>query len=258
MSTKAIYSSQIIKASALIPDTHILLAHWNFGRSAEDNLRDARDNNIFAKASRARVEDILTAFRRRYFQDPAVGEALAVFARAPGHSQILDRLLYFYSARADRLLYDIVTQVLAQKHQSGFNDLSPIELRLTIQEWVNEGKTARRWNEETTERVTQGAMATLRDFGVLEGKVNKRIANIVLPVEAFAFIAAALSREGASGNALVEHPDWRLFFLGETAVERMFIEAHQRHYLEYHAAGRVTRITIPGDNLKEVARALVG
>ena len=250
------YSSRIIKASALIADTRALLASWDFDLSVDENLSRARDENIFAKASRKRVDDILAIFRQRYFSQPGVGEALAVFANAPGHAQSLDRLLYFYSARNDRLLHDVVTEVLAPRHQIGLNDLPTAEIQRAIRTWVAEGKATRPWNDETVERVSQGVQATLRDFGILEGKAHKRIASVALPVEAGVFIAFVLFREQQTGERLRIDPEWRLFFMNDTAVERLLMEAHQRHLIEYHAAGRVVRIDFPSDDIVEVARAL--
>jgi hypothetical protein len=93
---------------------------------------------------------------------------------------------------------------------------------------------------------------------VLNGRVRKQISPLTITVEAFAFIAFVLSHEERSGNRLLSHPEWRLFFLDQSGVERLFIEAHQRRYLEYHAAGSVIRIDFPRDNLAEYACALVG
>ena len=60
---KALYTSKIIKAGALIADTKTLLAHWNESVSVVENLKQFRRDNLFGKASRSRVEDILTIFR---------------------------------------------------------------------------------------------------------------------------------------------------------------------------------------------------
>src|SRR5581483_2225601 len=103
--------------------------------------------------------------------------------------------------------------------------------------WVAEGRTMGNWSEATTARVAQGLLATLRDFGVLQGEVRKRIAPAYLPVEAFAYIAFYLKQHEPSGARLIASPDWALFFLSREGVERFLLEAHQRGLLEYHAAG---------------------
>jgi hypothetical protein len=122
--------------------------------------------------------------------------------------------------------------------------------------WVRQGKASGDWSENTVVRVTQGLLSTLRDFGLLQGAVRKRIAPAYLPVEAFAYVAFFLKQRQPSGAKLVEHLDWRLFFLPREGVERSLFEAHQRGLLEYHAAGSVTRLSFPATTPEEYAHVL--
>src|SRR4051794_15639652 len=64
--SSAPYTSRIIKAGALLDDTKTLLAHWDTQASVPENLDRVRRENVFGKASRSRVEDILAVFRQRY------------------------------------------------------------------------------------------------------------------------------------------------------------------------------------------------
>ena len=59
------YSSRIIKAGALLSDTKTLLSHWDTASPVSDNLARIRLENVFGKASRSRVEDIVAIFRQR-------------------------------------------------------------------------------------------------------------------------------------------------------------------------------------------------
>jgi hypothetical protein len=168
----------------------------------------------------------------------------------------LDRILYFHAVKSDRLLYDIVTEVLLPLKTQGITDIDVIEIEKTLAKWVSEGKTTSPWSENTIRRVTQGLLSTLRDFGVLAGAVYKRIAPAYLPVEVFAYIMFYLKQRQPSGAKLIAMPDWKLFFLPHEGVERFLIEAHQHHLLEYHAAGAVTRLTFPAQTLEEYAHVL--
>jgi hypothetical protein len=96
-------------------------------------------------------------------------------------------------------------------------------------------------------------MATLRDFGVLEGVAKKKIANFYLPIDAFACIAFLLQSTIASGEMILNRSDWKLFLLNSQRVERMFLEAHQHGLLNYHAAGNIIRIEFKGESIEEVA-----
>lgn len=103
------YSSKIIKAGALLADTKTLLAHWNTAVPAQVNLDRLRHDNVFGKASRSRVEDILAIFRQRYLGEERVTKALVALAQKRLAAASLDRILYFHAAQADRLLHDTVS-----------------------------------------------------------------------------------------------------------------------------------------------------
>jgi hypothetical protein len=252
-----IYTSRIIKASALIADTKVLLSEWDLEQSVEANLERARRQNIFGKASRKRIRDILTIFRQRYFDMPDVGAALVTLTQESAPSQWIDPLLYFFSAQNDRTLRDIVLDVLYPRHKRGTQEV-PVEVVIhAIRNWIAEGKTTTAWSDSTVRRVARGIMATLRDFGVLEGQSHKRLSPAYVPTQAFALIAHWLLDHEGAGNLVLNSEEWRLFFLDVSAVERFFIEAHQLHLLEYYAAGSVIRIEFPAESLKEYAHVLV-
>ena len=248
-----LYTSKIIKAGALLTDTKTLLANWNETLSVQENLSLFRQENIFGKASRSRVEDILNIFRQRYLVSPSVTRALIVLVKNRFPSEGLDRLLYFHSAESDRLLHDTVTDILANLRMQGRSEISLEDAQTALKRWVSEGKTVGKWSDYTILRVARGLLSTLRDFGVLQGAANKRLATVYLPVESFAYVAFYLRQFQPSGERLIQDPEWRLFFLSHDLVENFFMEAHQRSLLEYHAAGSVIRITFPTESLEEYA-----
>lgn len=247
------YSSKIIKAGALLADTKTLLSHWDSTKLADENLDRLRRENVFGKASRSRVEDILAIFRQRFLAEEAVTDALTRLVRRRFPAAGLDRLLYFHAARADRLLFDVVADVLVAQKDKGLVDVDVASVHRQLMRWVAAGRTERPWSEPTALRVAQGLLSALRDFGVLSGSVNKKIAPAYLPVAAFAYLAFYLKQHQPPGAGLVELPDWRLFFLTPDGVERLLFDAHQHGLLEYHAAGTVTRLTFPAERLGEYA-----
>lgn len=250
------YSSKIIKAGALIGDTKTLLSHWDTSASVAENIAQIQRDNVFGKASRSRVEDILAIFRQRYFTEECVTKALVSLVRGRFPAAALERILYFHSARADQLLHDAVTEILVPMHERGLVDINVQEFQRSLAKWVAEGKTTGQWSGPTITRITQGLLSTLRDFGMLQGAANKKIAPSFLPTEAFAYIVFYLKQHQPSGAKLLELPDWKLFFLSREGVERFLFEAHQRDLLEYHVAGSVTRLTFPANTLEEYANVL--
>lgn len=251
-----VYSSKVIKAGALLPDTKTLLAAWDEHATVSDNLRHMLRDNVFGKASRSRVEDILAIFRQRYLSDPGLLRALVVLVKGHLPAESLDRILYHLALRVDPLLHDAVTEVLVPLAASGRQEVDVWAMERWVREQVAAGRTAGPWGDETVTRVAQGIMATLRDFGVLRGSVAKRLAPPYLPPDAFAFIAFLLAQTQPSGDRLLRHPEWQTFFLPLQGVERLFFEAHQERLLQYHAAGRVIRVEFPAGTIEDYAHAL--
>ena len=96
-----------------LPDGEVgLLAHWDLECSVQGNLKRIQHENIFGKASRSRVEDILRIFRQRYLTDESVTRALVILVKNRFPASSLDRILYFHSAQSDRLLFDVVVNFL--------------------------------------------------------------------------------------------------------------------------------------------------
>jgi hypothetical protein len=237
-------------------DTKTMLSHWDLDASVEDNLNRVRQHNVFGKASRSRVEDILGIFRQRYLSESSVTKALVTLVCKKFPTAALERVFYFHAARADQLLHDVVTEILLPMQERGLVDVNVPEFQRTLAQWVDEGRMTSRWSQSTLIHAAQGLLSTLRDFGVLHGAVNKKIAPAYLPIESFAYIVFYLKRQQPSGAKLMELPDWKLFFLSREGVERFLFEAHQRHLLEYHVAGSVTRLTFPTEALEEYANVL--
>jgi len=225
-------------------------------QSVEENLKQFRHDNILGKASRSRVEDILAIFRQRYLTDKSVTKALVTLIHNKFLAEGLNCILYFHATQSDRLLHDFVTELLASMHQLGRLDVSVNDVKNWISKKITQGQTQSPWSDTTITRCAREVLSTLRDFGILQGAVKKRLAPIYLPIEAFAYIALYLQQNQPSGEKLIHAPEWQLFFLSPEAVEHFFMEAHQHHLLEYYAAGSIIRITFPTDSIEEYAHVV--
>ena len=234
-----------------------MLSNWDISVSQEDNLLRFREENIFGKASRSRVEDILEIFKQRYLGNEHVIISLLHFSNVNVSGQILDPILYFLSAQSDQLLHDTVTEILFAFQEEGRVDVSVNDLSTILLKWQAEGKIKGEWSDTTRKRVSKGLLATLRDFGILKGIRKKKIAPILLPTASFAFISYYLLKDKKKAIDSLQDPEWRLFFLSSLAVERFFMEAHQLELLQYHAAGNIIRIEFPVESIEEYAQYVI-
>lgn len=254
---EVLYTAKIIRTPALLNDTKIFLSHWDESLSIDENIKKAIERNIFGRPARSYVKQFLTAFRERYIFGDERDIALRNLVKKCQNSTLVHKILYYHTALADKLLYDFVVNHLYALHARGAEYISTKEAQLYIIKLSDEGKTTSKWSDTVCNRVARNLLTTVRDFSILEGKVRKKIAPVYLPIEVFVYVAFCLSKEVKSGNKILHHPDWRLFLLDSTVVERLFLEAHQRKFLTYQAAGNLACIEYPYKSTEEVVDGII-
>jgi hypothetical protein len=252
------YNSRLQKGGALLDDMRLLVREWE-GGSLDRQKEEVIAQNLLGKRSRARVADTLRrAFVPRFVKgDPP--EAWRIVRPLEDRQlpiEVLKPIYYWITARTERLLYDFVTEELVRLQNMQQPRIRSGELAVWIRTRL--AKYGVEWTETVSLKVARGLLAGLRDFGILEGAAVKRIAPAYLPVEAFAYTAFALLKQGHSGSKLAEHPDWRLFLLRPRDVEHLFLEADRSGLLSYQAAGRLIRVEFAAAGYEEMAKVIHG
>lgn len=247
------YNSRLQKGGALLEDMRLLVRNWHNG-----GINGQRDTvvaeNLLGKHTRARAADILRyTFLPRFVngRPPQAWKIVRALEDRNFPVEILRPVYYWITARNERLLYDFVCTELLHYSKSQAQRITTDE----VCGWISAqlATCGKRWSPTVTAKVARGVLATLRDFGILEGVGKKRIAPVYLPVESFAYIAFVLHQEGASGPHLVHHSDWALFLFSPPVVEHMFLEADRNGFLRFQAAGKIIRIDFPASSFEEMA-----
>lgn len=253
-----VLTSKIIKAGALIADTKTMLANWDTNASVSQNINHLQTSNLFGKASRSRIEDILAVFRQRYLESSDLVKALIALTSGLAAPELLDSVLYYYTAMNDSLVKAFVLEFVWPRYEKGFREV-PLPL---VKQWICDqvvaGRTTNAWSAKTIERCAQGLVCTLRDFRLLDGAVAKSIIPRFTPIPAVAFIAFAMAHAGSSARQVVDNEDWRLFLMQPSLVSETLLEANQHHLLAYNFAGSVQRLDFPGKTLEEYAHVVIG
>jgi len=250
------YTSRLQKGGALIPEMRRLLLEWDDRAGTSQRIVEG---NQLTSPSRARLRDVVTrAFIPRFVRSrpPNFWRPLATFERARWPTSALVPLHYYAAAAVEPILWDFVTEVLAERVSRGQLDVTISDAERFLAAAPANRFQGRRWTRTVTTKVARGLLAALRDFGVLTGAVKKRIAPLYVPTESFAFLAMVRYQLGRRGGALLHDEMWRLFFLPDLAVERFFVEAHQRKLLTYQAAGSLVSVSFPAATLEDYAREL--
>ena len=252
------YTTRLQKGGALLEDMRVLVRSWNHSGSDKQRERVIVEN-VLGKKTKMRAGDIYRrAFLHRFLKGnpPDAWRIVRLLEDREVPVEILRPVYFWITARSEPLLYDFTTEEILSK--SKIQNLS-VRVDETAQ-WIRKRliEQHQTWTDTVTTKVSRGLLAALRDFGILEGTANKRIAPVYLPVESFAYLAFVLHELGSSGERLIRHSDWKLFLMESPVVERLFLDAHQHRLLRYDAAGKIYRIDFSVRNAEEMADAVAG
>lgn len=247
-----IYTTRLQKGGALLDDMRQLVRTWSDAPVAPQ-LDSGVRSNILNKDTRTRLADVYRrAFLPRFVNGPIPNAWKLVRpledVGAPIH--IVRPAYYWISAKAEPLLGDFCREFIQPQQATVQASIGTEE----VLRWLNDKGCP--WSQTVATKVARGLLAALRDFGLLEGRARKRLANLALPVPAFAYLAFCLRRQGAASRSLLAHEDWQLQLLTPGDVEHLFLMAHQEKLLEYHAAGSTVSINFPTDSLEEYAHVI--
>ncbi len=249
-------TTRLQKGGALISDMRLLVGIWSDELSNKDPV--AALARLLPKTTAARVKDTyVRAFRPRFIEGspPNAWRLARVLEELKADLQVIRPFYYWITARAELPLYDFATDVVFSRSRSNLPEIRIEETASWLHHRVQ--KAGKSWTPLVTRKVSRGILAALRDFGILEGSVRKRIAVLTLSPQAAALIAFCLYEMKITGRDLIRYPDWRLFLLGETGVEHLFLECHQHGWLRFESAGNMFRVEFPDVSFKEYAHAVL-
>ena len=251
------YVSRLLKGGALLDDMRLLVRSWSDNANDEHKVKLVIENRLGKKTRTRSAEVFRRVFAPRFLQGnpPRAWKIVRPLEDREVAVEISTPLYYWITARSDKLIYDFVTKEL--RARVGSTD--PTVRTDETSNWIKEvlSNQGQKWTDTALIKVARGLLAALRDFGILEGAANKHIAPRYLPTESFAYIAFVLHQLGSSGIKLQNHKDWELFLLSQPVVERLFLDAHQLHFLRYDAAGDIVRIEFNANNYEEMADVII-
>ncbi len=248
------YTSNLQHGGALLEDMRLLVQNWSDNAPNSLQKQNTLLQNTLAKKSKKRILNILTStFSPRFLKGdpPNAWKILRPLEDQNTPLEVLKPIYYWISCRGEAFLYDYVREEIFPKSKTPDLSVTIDHTTTWIKKKIAQYNLA--WSDSVAKRVAWGILAALRDFGILEGTQRKKIAPIYIPLEAFVYIAFALHKLENSGEKLVNHPDWTLFLIHRSEVERLFLEAHQQGFLLYAAAGNIYRIEFSDQSWPETA-----
>ncbi len=245
MKKEDMYTTQLQAGLGLIHETRILLEMWRPGMSAGDLYKSALHSGEFPNVSARRLRNIVVeCFAPRYLLEggkPA--QYLKQLIKSLSTTEIT-QLFFLYTSRANLILADFVRDVYWERYAAGDDLVRNDDVKAFIQRGIDDGKTAKRWTENTVKRVASYLTGCCADYGLLGKRTleGRRIVPFRVELRVAAFLAHDLHFTGLGDNTVTSHKDWKLFGLTRNDVREEFKRLSLRGYFIHQSAGDVTHI----------------
>jgi hypothetical protein len=252
-----IVSSFTVIKGAMIEETYAVFATWDFARSKRDNLDRLRAENFIGAKSTTWLRDVAKVLNRRF--DPERRDrALVVLAKSGFDLEEWRPLLLWHMTRDEFLVRDFLQNWLFPVYESGAFRVRVEDVQEYLHGIGSRGaQTEHAWTEETRVRVAAGLLKIAVDFGLLRGSVAKEFGSYHIPERSFIYLLHALLEEKVSPGKVLAAPEWRMFLLRPSDVERELLRLHQFRKLDYQVAGSLVHLSLPCTSSSEYVERMV-
>ena len=248
------FTSNIQKGGALLDDARRVVDVWDLGQAVSWNLTRISEQNLLAKASRARADDVLLRVLRPRLVEPGP-QVIAALKQLLSSPRGFADAYYFEATRDDALLAAFAEGPLFEWWECGRIGVDVESVSAWLAVLVDTGQTPR-WTETIRTKVARGLLAALRDFGILSGAARKEFASPSLSIAGFGYVAFRLHEGGASSRALFANRVWRRWLLDTGRVTELFHAGERQGLLRYSSAGSAVRVDWLQDTLSEAVCAV--
>lgn len=216
-----IYATKSTSKTGLLDETRLFLTTYASLGDLKATHRALIDGGL-PQRSRSTRQTIVDNIKKRLisWNPPAwVVDDLAAFAQEEA-PVALQAALLIHVPRQDRLLYDVVQQLIVPRWETG----ATLVLREDVQRYLDD-KTPTHpeigtWTHGTREKLAGNLLSILRDYGLLKGKERKQIVEPVVPAHVVQHLARLLQAAGIAAGELAHHPDWRLWLWDAARAEQ--------------------------------------
>lgn len=206
------YLPTLASKAALLEETRLFLLTYKNQNHQLATTKQTLMRDILTQRShrtRSLIVDIISERLTRWNPPSWVLQDLVAFAKEPDLDALRAALL-LHVARQDHMLYDFVQEMIIPRKQGDRRILIA-----DVQKFFDQSQKAHpeisHWSFETRLRLARGALATLRDYGLLKGAVKKDLVFPTIPESVVSHLIHLLQAEGIPETRMADHPDWLLW-----------------------------------------------
>jgi len=253
------YTTELSKGQGMVDETLALLDLWEPGITVVQLKKKAVESGILGRSTAIRVEDIVgRVFAKRYLQgkNPPINQ-LKLLLKLGVPQRALNQVLLLFTARVHDVLFDFVTQVYWRKFAAGATEICRDDALDFLYTAAANGVLAPPWSEVMMIRVARYLTGCLTEFQLAgpDRQGRRPLLPFRLGDLTALFLAHDLHFAGMSDRSILEHPDWGLFGLEMTDVQRELRRLGRNHFL-VQISGDLVRITWHYDTFEEALRGI--
>jgi hypothetical protein len=247
------YSSTNLIRGSMINEMFVIFSEYLNNNDKKYLMNRVMADNIVHKNSFYSRENVWRIFDQRYLSCPSwVVQDIASSTSHGINSPDFLSLVYLYYTFRERMAFDIVTDLIWDNWKNKRTSLDSGAVQEYFISKENEVPTVKQWSETTVRKCAQSILASLRDFGILKGNVNKSIQRPSVALETAHHLLCILKAEGYDGNALITAKDWRLFLWNEVDVIDALNRMAMKQWIRFERSGPTTileLVHLPGERL---------
>jgi hypothetical protein len=189
------YSSRNSSKGALLTEAKILFSHLAKGNSLGSARQAVFQDNIFVKKTHQTRKRCWEVLHSRYFPQKEESEQIhpiiALF-RIKASEKMKQGVLYYHFAISDLFSYEATTELIYDLYRRGLTNIAPrnihefLDLKKKFHPEINE------WSPQTRLSLVSHYLSANRDFGILEGKNQKRVRRPTVEEDLFLYIVTYL------------------------------------------------------------------
>ncbi len=189
------------------------------GLPLEEIREKAIHGTLFTQRALLSRKRFWSMLQSRYFGLPDwILKEIIEAHRHGSHSPEFVSLLYLHYALGDHFTFDFITEDLWEKWAQQQFSVSRDDILKKLDNSAESEPQIKSWAEATQIKLSSIILSSLRDFGLLEGKLEKKLVKPVLPQKTTEHILRILTAEGIKGSDVLSDPIWRLFLCTEVDV----------------------------------------
>jgi hypothetical protein len=229
------YTTQLQAGLGMTSETLDLLHLWQRSDDATRLTERVVASGLFSRATARRARNLVVEmFAPRFLAQNGVPAARMKFlAERKFPTESLVQLFFLYTARAQAIFRDFVTDVYWSRYSAHAPALSRDDAELFVRRALDTGRMQKRWADSTIRRVSAYLLGCCADFGLLgkAGRSQRAIKHFVIRSDVAVYLAHDLHFAGLSDMAMATDPDWRLFGLDpQDVIKQLKSMAHDGHF----------------------------